>query len=69
MTDYAVSGGPGEDFAESVMAYVYDPALLRSRSPARHGFLHARSLTLLPQLLPMPPVGDFPMPSGEKRVA
>ena len=38
MSDYAVSGGPSEDFAESVMAFVYEPALLNSRSPARYAF-------------------------------
>jgi hypothetical protein len=69
MTDYAVSGGPAEDFAESVMAFVYEPALLRGRSPARYAFMQARRTTLIPQLVPLPPVGDFPVPRGETRVA
>ncbi len=70
LTDYAVTGGPGEDFAESVMALVYEPELLRTRSPARYAFLQARRGNLLPQLVPLPPVGDFPTPSrGDTRVA
>jgi hypothetical protein len=69
MSDYAVAGGPGEDFAESVMAYVYSPELLRARSPARYDFLAARRTTLLPQLVPMPPIGDFNVPRGETRLA
>lgn len=69
MSDYAVSGGPSEDFAESVMAFVYEPALLSSRSPARYAFLQARRTTLLPQLVPLPQVGDFPVPTGDTRVA
>lgn len=69
MSDYAVSGGPSEDFAESVMAFVYEPALLNSRSPARYAFFNARRTTLLPQLVPLPQVGDFPVPKGETRVA
>jgi hypothetical protein len=69
MTLYSVIGGPGEDLAESVMAFVYEPALLRTRSPARFAFLQARRATLVRQLVPMPPVGDFPVPEGATRVA
>lgn len=69
MTDYAVSGGPGEDFAESVMAFVSAPALLRSRSPARFAFMQALAAAALPQLVPMPLTGGFPAPTGATRVA
>ncbi len=41
ISGYSLSG-PFEDFAESVMAYVYAPAVLKARSPARWGFLDGR---------------------------
>ena len=43
MSHYSVDGGPGEDFAEAIMVYVTDPALLQSRCPARYNFIHNRS--------------------------
>jgi hypothetical protein len=43
MSHYSVDGGPGEDFAEAIMVYVEDPALLQSRSTARYNFIHSRS--------------------------
>jgi hypothetical protein len=39
LSGYMVSAGPSEDFAEAVMAYVENPALLQSRSPHRYQFL------------------------------
>jgi uncharacterized protein DUF4157 len=69
LTNYSVAGGPGEDFAEAVMAFVHAPELLRSRSPARHGFLAARLDRWLPHLIRLPQVGDFPSPEGVRRVA
>lgn len=41
MSRYAVTGGPGEDFAETVMAFTQQEALLRARSPRRHAFMRA----------------------------
>jgi hypothetical protein len=38
MTDYSVSGGPSEDFPESLMAYHFAPDLLKARSPHRWKF-------------------------------
>jgi hypothetical protein len=43
VSHYSVDGGPGEDFAEAIMVYVNDPALLQSRSPARYNFIKNRS--------------------------
>lgn len=62
LSDYMVAGGPSEDFAEAVLAYVRDPALLRSRSPRRHAFIQGRIELWRTQLLVRPPVGDFPLP-------
>lgn len=69
LTHYAVSGGPAEDFAESVMALVYAPDLLRARSPARYTFLTSRLARWLPALIQLPQIGDFPLPRGDQRVA
>jgi hypothetical protein len=69
LSHYAVSGGPSEDFAESAMALVYSPDLLRSRSPARYAFLTTRLSTWLPRLMRLPQVGDFPLPRRDQRVA
>lgn len=38
---YSLSN-PGEDFAETIMAYVERPAALRARSPARFAFIDSR---------------------------
>jgi hypothetical protein len=67
LTAYAVEGGAGEDFAESVMALVYEPALLRARSPVRHAFLTQRLASWLSRLVQSPPIGDFPEPSERVR--
>jgi hypothetical protein len=69
LTHYAVVGGPGEDFAESVMGFVYAPDLLRSRSPARYGFLAARLERWLSRLIQLRQVGDFPEPPERIRHA
>lgn len=42
MSGYMISGGPSEDFAEAVTAYIHVPAALRARSPRRYGFLNSR---------------------------
>lgn len=39
MSVYSVRGGPGEDFAESAMAYVYAGDVLKARSPRRFRFM------------------------------
>lgn len=63
---YMVEGGPGEDFAEAVMAYVQEPALLQARSPARFRFVAANRDRWLPQLMRLPQVGDFPAPPRDR---
>ena len=73
MSGYAVSGGPGEDFAETIAAYVTNPSALAQRSPARYNFIHnrigewkSRMRSMMPGFIP-PPVGDFPeriLPEG-----
>ena len=75
MSRYAVSGGPGEDFAESIAAYVRNPLTLQQRSPRRYQFIHTnigswtpRMRNMAPGLIP-PPVGDFNLPSGDSRYA
>ncbi len=50
ISDYMVSGGPGEDFAEAVMVFVENPGLLLARSPHRHAFLDTRRATWQPRL-------------------
>lgn len=62
LSNYMVAGGPGEDFAEAVLAYVRDGALLRSRSPRRHAFIQSRIDLWRTQLHVRPQLGDFPMP-------
>jgi hypothetical protein len=61
---YTVTGGPGEDFAEAVMAYVNGRAVLAARSPVRFQFLESHRASWLPFLRSRPPVGDFPAPTG-----
>jgi hypothetical protein len=68
LTHYMVSGGPGEDFAEAVMAYVDSPDLLRRRSPSRYRFLETHRARWLPHLRVRPQRGDFPEPSRTIRV-
>lgn len=46
---YSLSG-PFEDFAESLMAYVYASGVLKARSPARWGFLDGRKAKWKPAL-------------------
>lgn len=60
---YAVAGGVGEDFAETVMAYVRQPNALLARSPRRFRFFDQRKAQWQNQLRALPPpVGDFPLP-------
>jgi hypothetical protein len=66
---YTVTGGPGEDFAETVMAYVNGRSALAARSPARFQFLQSHRASWLPFLRSRPPVGDFPAPTGAGRFA
>jgi hypothetical protein len=42
MSGYMVSGGPSEDFAEAVSAFVHAPEALKARSPERYEFIRAR---------------------------
>jgi hypothetical protein len=42
MSAYSLSN-PGEDFSESLMAYIERPDVLRARSPARYEFFHSRA--------------------------
>ena len=68
MSNYSVSGGPGEDFAESISAYIYSNNVLKSRSPNRYQFIQAgipswqSVLHVLTPLLPPPLLGDYPEP-------
>ncbi len=63
ISSYMVSGGPGEDFAEAVMLFIEDPALLLARSPARHAFITARIATILPRLTQPAPPAAAPAPA------
>jgi hypothetical protein len=63
---YMVEGGPGEDFAEALMAYVQEPALLLARSPHRFQFIEANRERWLPFLRRLPQVGDFPTPRRDR---
>jgi Domain of unknown function (DUF4157) len=69
ISDYMVSGGPGEDFAEAVLTFVREPNLLLSRSPHRFQFLYSRKDRWLPALIQVLPVGDFPTPNPNRQVA
>ena len=69
VTAYTVTGGPGEDFAEAVMAYINGRAVLAARSPVRFRFLESHRASWLPFLRSRPPVGDFPVPTGPGRLA
>ena len=60
VSDYMVSGGPGEDFAEAVMTYIENKTLLKSRSPRREAFLGARKATWQPRLQQKGPRSLFP---------
>ncbi len=42
ISEYMVTGGATEDFAEAVMTFTANPALLRSRSSHRYNFLNTR---------------------------
>ena len=59
MTAYSLSN-PGDDFADSVMAFVYEPHILQRRSPRRYNFLYTRRPRWLPRMLTKPEIGDFP---------
>lgn len=75
MSRYAVDGGPAEDFAESIAAYINTPSVLQQRSPARYNFIHnnintwrTRMRATMPARV-RPPVGDFPIPDGDSAMA
>jgi hypothetical protein len=57
MSAYSVSGGPGEDLAETVMAYVENKELVKARSPRRFEFLENRE-TLLQRHLIQPQAAE-----------
>ncbi len=75
MSRYAVDGGPSEDFAESIAAFVANPSVLQQRSPARYNFIQSNITTWRTRMRPTmparvrPPVGDFPIPSGDTGMA
>ncbi|HEY6477160.1 MAG TPA: DUF4157 domain-containing protein [Polyangia bacterium] len=60
---------PGEDFAESVMAFVEAPSILAARSPRRFAFIQSVQQKVVPLLSTLPRPGDFPTPRGNTRVA
>jgi len=62
VSGYAVRGGPDEDFAESVMAYVHEPNVLLSRSPRRFRFLDSRRSRWEQGLVRPRRLGDFNVP-------
>jgi len=75
MSRYAVDGGPSEDFAESIAAYINTPSVLQQRSPARYNFIRnnintwrTRMRATMPARV-RPPVGDFPIPDGDSAMA
>jgi hypothetical protein len=68
ISHYSVTGGPGEDFAESTMAFVLEPALLQARSPSRYRFLDEHRWLWQKGLRQTQRAGDFPIPRGETRV-
>jgi len=45
---------PGDDFADSVMAFVYNPQMLKKRSPARYSFIDSRRSKWLPGMFSAP---------------
>ncbi|HZY35745.1 MAG TPA: hypothetical protein VFE53_03810 [Mucilaginibacter sp.] len=75
MTDYSVIGGPGEDFAESIAAFVYANATLQARSPKRFKFISdgmptwTQQMKYMPPIKPPAPVGDFPVTDQMKHSA
>lgn len=69
ISHYSVVGGPAEDFAEAVMAFIYEPTLLSTRSPHRFNFLNSRKDRWLPRLLRLPQIGDFPELLSVERLA
>ncbi len=42
LSRYMVEGGVREDFAETILVYFENPALLKARAPQRYSFIHAR---------------------------
>ena len=62
VSEYSLDG-PGEDFAESVMAFVYNPQVLQKRSPARHKFIDQGRQKWLPRMFTLPPRRPRPFQS------
>jgi len=75
MSYYAVGGGSGEDFAESIAAYIQNPMVLEQRSPRRHQFIRAHIgswTSMMRNTMPgmsRQPKGDFNLPSGDTAYA
>ena len=65
VSSYAVSGGPSEDFAESVMTFVREPEVLRQRSSRRYEFIATRRSRWERNLIRIPQPGDYPMPRDD----
>jgi hypothetical protein len=77
VSKYSLSN-PMEDFAESLMCFIENGAVLRARSPARHKFIQSRragwaSALRQPKGVAVPrlrgPRGDFVEPSSDSRYA
>jgi hypothetical protein len=62
VSEYSLDS-PGEDFADSVMAYVYNPQLLQKRSFARFDFIDKGWQRWLPRMF-TPPQGAVTPPKG-----
>jgi hypothetical protein len=75
MTNYSVAGGPGEDFAESIAAFIYAKSVLQARSPRRFNFIlngidtWKTKMRTMPAIIPPAPVGDFPVTDQIKHTA
>jgi hypothetical protein len=70
ISEYMVTGGPGEDFAEAIMAFLTIPEVLKARSPHRYDFIQKTRAEWQKLLLPArPKPGDFPVPTGSSGYA
>ncbi len=56
ISEYSLANA-GDDFADSVMAFIYNPQVLQKRSPARYNFINTRRQKWLPQMHPPPKPG------------
>lgn len=69
ISHYMVAGGPAEDFAEAVMAFIANPGLLRERSPHRYEFVERGRARWQPFLVRPPEMGDFPIDERIRHMA